>query len=207
MEDQLTTFTHQDYEILERKIVYQGAFRLVRYALKHKTFKGQWTDIFNREILERRDAVAILPYDPIKDEVILIEQFRAGSLGLKQTPWLLEIVAGVIDDGESTETVAKREALEEAGTEILNIYPLCEYFVSPGGSNEYLHLFIGEAHSTFSSDIFGLHEEHEDIRAFTLKSDEAFKLIAAGHIKTSPAIIALQWLQINKKMLRELWQK
>jgi ADP-ribose pyrophosphatase len=102
--------------------------------------------------------------------------------------------------------VAKREAQEEAGCDIMDIYPIYEYFVSHGGSNEYLWLFLGRIDASEAGGIHGLPEENEDIRTFTVSTEEAFMLVQEGKIKTAPAIVALQWLQLNREWLKQLWQ-
>jgi ADP-ribose pyrophosphatase len=206
MEEKLSVFSQNDYEITKREVLYKGVFRLVRYYIRHLKFNGQWNEVFSREVLERKSAAAILPYDPILDRVILIEQFRPGAIANPQSPWLIEVVAGVYSEDETPPNVAKREAAEEAGCKILDIYPICEYFVSPGGSNEYLHLYCGRVDASEAGGIHGLEEENEDIRAITMPTDEAFQMMQEGKIKTSPAIISLQWLQLNREWLRQLWQ-
>jgi len=194
-------------EVIKRDLLYQGVFRLMRYHLRHRLFDGNWSNVLTREILERKSAAAVLPYDPILDHVVLIEQFRPGALdNTAHGPWLLEIVAGIYDGDETPQDVAKRESVEEAGSEILDLYQVCEYFVSPGGSNEYLHLFIGRVDAANTGGVHGLEEENEDIRTFSVAADEAFIMLQEGKIKTSPAIIALQWLQLNREWLKQLWQ-
>lgn len=205
MPDDQPSLKQEDFEILKQDVLYQGIMRLVRYHIRHKTFDGNWSNTFTREILERKSAAAVLPYDPILDQVVLIEQFRAGSAANPNGPWLLEVVAGVDVPPEQPGDTAKRES-EEAGCKILDIYPVCEYFVSPGGSNEYLHLYIGRIDASDVGGIHGLPEENEDIRSFTLPAEDAFALLQEGKIKTSPAIISLQWLQLNRGWLRQLWQ-
>ncbi|HEU5280914.1 MAG TPA: NUDIX domain-containing protein [Gammaproteobacteria bacterium] len=206
MKPLLTPFNEQDVELLHTDQLYRGIFTLVRHHIKHRKFNGEWSNTFTRELLERKSAVGVLLYDPTLDKVILIEQFRAGALGREPCPWLLEVVAGVYDSNEAPAEVAEREALEEAGSKILDLEPICEYFVSPGGSNEYLHLFCGRIDASNAGGVHGLLEEHEDIRAFTLSSDEAFAYLQDGHIKTSPAIISLLWLQQHRERLKQLWQ-
>ncbi|TAK76029.1 MAG: NUDIX domain-containing protein [Gammaproteobacteria bacterium] len=206
IKDKLTPFSQNDYEVVKREVLYQGVFRLARYHVRHRKFGSDWTPIFTREIFERPLAAAILPYDPILDQVVLIEQFRAGAIANPQSPWLLEIVAGVYEHDEQPADVAQREAREEAGCKILDIYPICEYFASPGGSNESVHLYCGRVDASELGGIHGLADENEDIRAFTLPADEAFILLQEGKFKTSPAIISLQWLQLNREWLRQLWQ-
>lgn len=200
-----TPFTQDDYKIVKRDIKYEGIFRLVNNHVRHLKFNGEWSNTYTREILERRHAVGVLPYDPQRDEIILIEQFRAGALNSGQSPWLLEVVAGIYAENEMPEEVAIREAEEEAGAMLTALQPVCDYFVSPGGSNEYIHLFCGKVDASNINGIYGLPEENEDIRAFTLPREEAFRLIQEGKIKTSPVIICLQWLQLNHQWLRDLW--
>ncbi len=206
MEEQPTSFTHNDYEIVERKVLHQGIFRAVAYHVRFRLFRGGYSPVLMREIIERLPAAAVLPYDPVLDRVVLIEQFRPGALANPKSPWLLEVVAGLLDSDESPDKVAIREAKEEANCEILDLYPICEYFTSPGGSSEYLYLYCGRIDSTDISGIHGLQEEEEDIRVFTVSADEAFILLQEGHIKTTPAIIGLQWLQLNREWLIQLWQ-
>lgn len=206
MENSTSSFTQNDYEILQREELYKGVFTLARYHFRIRNFDNQQSPVFTREILERKSAAAVLPYDPLLDQVILIEQFRPGALANPQSPWLLEIVAGVYDINENPIDVAKREAVEEAGCKIMDIYPICGYFVSPGGSNEHLQLYCGRIDASNAGGIHGLVEEHENIRAFAVASDEAFHMLNAGKIQTSPAIIGLQWLQLNREWLKQLWQ-
>lgn len=199
-------FTQEDYEIVERTILYEGVFRLVRNQIRFRLFDGDWSQTVSREVLERMSAAAILPYDPHLDQVVLIEQFRPGALAQPSSPWLLEVVAGVYSSNEKPDEVAIREAQEEAACEINEIQLIQDYFVSPGGSNEYLHLFCGKVNASAIGGIHGLKSENEDIRAFALPAEDAFKMLQRGEIKTAPAIIALQWLQLNRAWLKALWQ-
>lgn len=202
-----TPFAKNDFEIIKHEIIYQGIFRVERYHLKHRTFDGNWSSVITREVVSCSSAVAILPYDPERDHVVLIEQFRPGTLHHAGGPWMLEIVAGVYGANETPTQVAIREAEEEANCKILDLEPICEYFVSPGRSNEYLHLFCGKVDASNTNGVFGLTEEHENIRAFTLPANDAFELAKKGVIKTSPAILSLQWLELNRERLKKLWQK
>lgn len=199
------SFTHNDYEILGREVLYQGIFRMVRYSLRHRLFSGEWSDIFTREVLERYSAIAVLPYDPLLDQVILIEQFRPGSLADPKSPWLIEIPAGVISKGEHPEELAYREATEETGCELTALNHICETFVSPGGSNEFLHIFCGRVDAKEVGGIHGLKHEQEDIRVINVSAQEAFDAVAAGKIQTTPALIALLWLQLHRRRLQEVW--
>lgn len=203
-----TPFTKDDYEVVNREVKYEGIFRIVQNHVRHRKFDGEWSKTYTREILERRCAAAVLLYDPKLDQVVLIEQFRAGALSSHKNPWLIEIVAGIYhEDKEKPDEVAIREAEEEAGAKVTDIQPICDYFVSPGGSDEYIHLYCGKVDASQLGGIHGLPEENEDIRAFTLSREEAFKLTQEGKIKTSPVIICVQWLQLNHQWLKELWLK
>jgi len=198
--------THNDYEVTKREILYKGVFCLARYHIRQRLFKGGWSEIYQREVLERYSASGVLPYDPIRDRVILIEQFRPGSLAEPKSPWLLEIPAGVLVTAEETpEELARREAMEEAGCEVLAIESVYDYFVSPGATNEYIHLYCGKVDATHINGIHGLAHEHEDIRVINLSAEEAFNKLHTGHIKTAPAIITLQWLELHRARLRKQW--
>lgn len=206
MEEKISTFTQNDYEITKRDVLYQGFFRLVRHHIRHLKFDQTWSNEFSREILERPSAVAVLPYDPVLDQVVLIEQFRPGAITNPQSPWMIEVIAGIYSPQDNPDQVVKRESSEEAGLELLDIYKIYEYFVSPGGSDEYLTLYCGRVDASNAGGIYGLDDENEDIRAFALPLDEAIELMREGNIKTAPVIIALQWLQLNREWLRQLWQ-
>jgi ADP-ribose pyrophosphatase len=201
----LTTFTQNDYEIVNREVLYQGIFRLARYEIRHRLFNGGWSKTFKREVLERYSAAGVLPYDPVLDRVILIEQFRPGSIADPKSPWLIEIPAGILVDDAKPHDVAYSEAFEEAGCKLISLHPIMEYFVSPGGSNEYINLYCGRIDATGINGIHGLKHEHEDIRVINISADEAFDHLYQGHIKTNPAIIALLWLQLHRGRLQDVW--
>lgn len=206
MEEKILPFTQTDYELVKQEVLYQGFFRLVRNTVRHLRFDNTWTVEFSREILERPSAAAVLPYDPVLDQVVLIEQFRVGALADPESPWLIETIAGIYHHNDKPEDTARNEAREEAGMELLDLHKIYEYFVSPGGCDEHLTLYCGRVDASNAGGIFGLAEEHEDIRAFSLPLDEAIELLREGKIKASPAIISLQWLQLNREWLRQLWQ-
>lgn len=195
-----------DYLIEQREVVYDGIFRMVRYHLRFRLFAGEMSPPVIREVMERKSAAGVLPYDPQKDAVILIEQFRPGALGSDKKPWLMEVPAGIFMENESPAELAIREAQEEAGCDLIDLIPICEYFVSPGGCNEYFHLFLGRIDASEAQGIHGLAEEHEDIKTRLIPVDDALQLLREGKITTSPAIISLQWLQLNRAMLKQKWQ-
>jgi len=193
-------------EILDKTVCYDGFFRIERYRLRHRLFSGGWSRELTRELFERGHAAAVLPYDPVLDTVVLVEQFRIGALEAPGNPWLLEIVAGVIDHPDETpEDVARREAVEEANCHIQDIVHICDYFVSPGGTSERISLFCGKVDAAGAGGLHGLAEEAEDIRVVVVPFAEALAQLRAGKINSAAPIIALQWLQLNHEQLRARW--
>lgn len=196
-----------DVEILERRVGYEGFFRLEVYRLRHRLFAGGMSEPMVRELFERGHAAAVLPYDPVRDEVVLLEQFRIGALEAPGGPWLLEIVAGICQDGEAPEAVVRREAQEEAGCRIHELAFICDYLVSPGGTSERMSLYCGRVDAAGVGGLHGLADEHEDIRVTTARFHDACAGIADGRIDSAAPIIALQWLALNRERLRRAWVK
>ena len=194
---------HYKWKILNHEIVYQGYFRIERFQLDHEKFDGGDTGPFMRELFERGSAVAVLPYDPVHDKVVLIEQFRIGTVRDRERPWVREVVAGIIEPGESEQDVARRETLEEAGCPILQLEPICRYFVSPGGATERCSLYYGRVDSAGVGGIHGLDDEFEDIRVEVVDFEQAIAWLNSGEIDSATPIIALQWLQLNRDRLRK----
>jgi ADP-ribose pyrophosphatase len=197
--------SHKNFEILNRETVYDGFFRLEKYSLQHSLYRGGYSEPLSRELFCRNNCVAVLLYDPERDEVILTEQFRVGAINQPQHAWLLEIVAGAIEAGETAIEVAYREAMEEAGCEISELMEIMQFYTTPGGSSERITLFCGRVSSSQAGGIHGLQEEGEDILVTSVKAEQVFELLSKGAIESGPAIIALQWLQINRLWLREKW--
>lgn len=193
------------YEIMGREVCYQGFFRLERYRLRHELFSGGVSHVLTRELFERGHAAAVLPYDPERDAVVLIEQFRIGALDDAHGPWLLEVVAGVMEAGEGAEDLVRREAVEEAGCALHELQPICEFLVSPGGTSERISLFCGRVDSRQAGGVHGVHEEGEDIMAHVVSFDEAMRRLEQGRIRSASPIIALQWLALHRDELRRRW--
>jgi ADP-ribose pyrophosphatase len=200
-----TTVPERAVEVLEKTTPYRGFFRLDAYRLRHRKFDGGWTQELSREVFERGHAVAVLPYDPERDRVILIEQFRIGAYAAGLDAWLLETVAGVIEAGEIAEDVARREAQEEAGCDITDLAPIAEVMLSPGGCSETLAVYCGRVDSRGAGGIHGLDQEGEDIRVLVLPPEEALTRVMASRGANANAIIPLQWLLLNHQELRQLW--
>jgi ADP-ribose pyrophosphatase len=184
---------------------YDGFFKLNEYELKHKLFSQKQSNTFTREIFERGDAVVVMLYDPLKDSVLLLEQFRPGVLRANVTPWMLEFIAGMFDDNESPIDVAIREAKEEANIDLTpeSIKPIMEYFSSPGGTSECIYLYWATFDSSdiSSGSIHGLAHENEDIMLHVVSRIEALALLSEGKISNAATVIGLQWLAINYQNL------
>ncbi|AMK77904.1 MULTISPECIES: NUDIX domain-containing protein [Methylomonas] len=195
----------KQFQVLDTQLVYEGFFRLEQYTLTHTLFAGGWSQPLKRELFRRGNCVAVLLYDPNRDEVVLIEQFRVGAVLQPERAWLLEIVAGAIEDGETAEEVAYREAREEAGCEIQELIEIKQFFTTPGGSSEWITLFCGRVDSSQVGGIHGLDEEDEDIRVTAVKFDEVFQMLEDDKIESGIPIIAIQWLYIHREKLRNLW--
>ncbi len=198
-------FSAEDAKITHRELSFSGFFQIETLTLQHALFNGGEIHPIKRELFVRGAATCMLPYDPEADKVVLCEQFRVGALGGKASPWLLELVAGINDHGESPEQVARREAEEEAGLQVEKFAMICEYYPSPGGSNEWITLLCGKVDSQGAEGIYGLQHEGEDIRVHVLDREDAFALLAAGKINNAAGIIGLQWLQMNYAELQEKW--
>ncbi len=196
----------KDVQIVERETLYDGFFRLRRYALRHRRFDGDWSPVLRREVFERGSVAAVLPYDPWRDTVVLIEQFRMGPLAAGVgTPWLVEIVAGIVEPGETPEHMVRREALEETGCRIDTLEHITTFFPSPGGSSELCHLYCGRVDSTNAGGLHGNRDEGEDIRAFVEDAAEAIDRATGASVRNAISIIALQWLALHREDLRRRW--
>ncbi|MBQ0719898.1 MAG: NUDIX domain-containing protein [Gammaproteobacteria bacterium] len=191
-----------DVELLSREVVYQGFFSMQKLHLRHRLFEGGWSREFTRELFVRGRAVGVLLYDPERQLVGMVEQFRVGAMGLPEGPWQLEVVAGIVEEGETSEDVANRELVEEAGIDRVKLLPICEYLVSPGGTNERLELFCGLADLRDKGGNFGLASENEDILLHVMSEQQALKALAAGQCNNAASIICLQWLQLNRDHLQ-----
>ena len=192
----------KSFEVSEETPVYEGFFKMTRIRLRHTLFRGGWSGDLTRELFHRGACVAVLPYDPVSDAIVLIEQFRIGALYFKADPWLLEIVAGAVEEGESPDQVAHREALEEAGCEIKHLLKISEFFTSPGAFGEKITLFCGIVDSSLVGGVYGLVDEDEDIRVQVVGFDEAWGMLENGSIDSAIPMIALQWLAMNRERLR-----
>lgn len=201
------TFAKNDVEIIARETLYSGFFSMDLYRFRHRLFNGEMSGEIKREIFERGHAAVLLPFDPVRDEVVLVEQIRIAAYDVSESPWLLEMVAGMIEEGESVEDVARREALEEAGLVVGRTKPVLSYLASPGGTSERLSIMVGEVDATTAEGLHGLADENEDIRVHVVSREQAYQWVEEGSIDNAASVIALQWLQLHYQTLRNEWKK
>lgn len=199
------TFRADDVRVLKEETPFQGYFEIRRVTLQHRCFGGGWSEPLVREIFERGDAVGVLPYDPVSDSVILIEQFRPGAMRGGDNPWMLELVAGIVEPGESDHEVAHREAMEEAGCELSVLEPIATVLPSAGACTEQVRLFCGRVSSAGVGGIHGLAHEGEDILVHSVSRPDALRLLRENRIPNGHTLIAMQWLCIHGDALRERW--
>lgn len=192
-------------EVEARETALDTFLRVDRLRLRHELFGGGFSDTMTRELLLRPRAVGVLLFDPVLEKVVLVRQIRIGMLDEGQDPWLLELVAGMVEPGEQPQEVAARESLEEADLAPQNLVQISEYYNSPGISNERITLFCGRVDSAGAGGVFGLADEHEDIEVVVLDVEEAVSLVEAGKIHNAMTIIALQWLQLHRRELEASW--
>jgi len=213
--DRKPALSASDVNLIRRETAHQGYFRVDRYHLCHRQFSGAKGPEISREIFERGHAAAVLMYDPGMDVLVFIEQFRPGAFAAlsspwyneDQSPWLIEIVAGIIENGEDPEDVVRREAVEEAGCSVNELELISHYLVTPGGSSESMFSYCGRVDASDVGGVHGLVEEGEDIRVFTMKPEDAFKAVDTGCIQNSMTIIPVLWFRNNRERLRKQWRR
>jgi len=204
-------FDDKDVEIISRSLEYDGFLRIERLQLRHRLFSGVWSEVFTRELQLKDPAVGVLLFDPDRDALLLVRQFRVGMFsdtlrhGDEVLGWPLEIVAGMVDSSEEFEEVALRESKEESNCVPTDLIKICEYYNSPGGSNEKIILFCGRIDSRNAGGVYGLIEEHEDIEVQVRSYANAMDLLERGEINNAMTIIALQWLQLHRQKLLSSW--
>jgi len=194
------------FEIVKRETLFQGYFRVDRYHVRHERFGGGWSGVYNREVLERgARVVAVLLFDPRHDKIIMVEQFRVPVMARDDNPWNLELVAGVVDPGETPETAARREAREEAGCEIAELQKLFSCYLTPGSSSEHITIYIGRAEAPEDGGVFGVEKENEDIRVCVMDAAKAIGMLYDGTLRDAASIIAMQWFATRHTELRSRW--
>lgn len=203
----LRQFSQQDLHLIKEETVYKGHFELKKMYFRHKLFSGEMSGEIVRELLIKGAAAALIAYDPVRDSVVLVEQVRIGAYDPKSdaSPWLLELVAGMVDKGnEDPAEVAIREAQEEAGLVVNQVEHALSIWDSPGGQLERLHLFLGliDSSTVQSGATHGLKEEGEDILVHVVSREQAYQWVCEGKIDNVIAVVGLQWLQLNYQKYR-----
>jgi ADP-ribose pyrophosphatase len=194
-----------DVRVLDDVDVYEGHYQVRRLTLEHRAFGGGWSSPQTRELFERGDAVGVLPWDPERDELVMIEQFRIGAMRGESSPWMLELVAGVVEEGESDADVARRESREEADLALTALEPIACFFPSPGGCSEQVRLFVGRVDSSSAGGIHGCDAEGEDILVHRVRRQQLMEWLDAGRICNGLTLVAVQWLRIHGEALRQRW--
>ncbi len=192
-------------ELVRHEVAFQGYFKVGRYFFRHSLFNGGQSEIISREVFERGQAAAVLLYDPRRDDVVLIRQFRAGSYVAGHHPWTWEVVAGIIEDGEDAAQLVKREAVEEAGIAVTEVLPIHRLMLTPGACSESCEIFIGRTDASKAGGVFGLESEGEDILVKAIPFPEARAMMARGEFDNAVAVIALQWLALHHEEMRKRW--
>lgn len=198
-------FSGKDVKVLEKKPLHQGFFKTSLYRLQHRLFAGGWSEEIEREVMDRGHAVVVLPYDPERDQIVMLEQFRVGALATSDTPWLIELVAGMTEPGEEVEDVALRELDEEAGLTAKRLKFAMSYLSSPGGLTERIWIYLAQVDASEASEYGGLASEHEDIRVQAVDREEVMQLLANGKIDNAATVIALQYLALHRDNLLAEW--
>jgi ADP-ribose pyrophosphatase len=199
-------FGARDVRILADEPVYQGHFQVRKLTVSHRRFAGDWSPPVQREVFHRGDAVGVLPWDPVSDTLVLVEQFRPGALRSAGSPWMLELIAGVVEEGEADEQVIAREAIEEADCEMDLLAPIATYYPSAGACSEQVRLFCGRLVRAGFGQVHGADAEDEDILVHAVPRREALELLALDRVPNGHTLVALQWLQLHGDALLEAWR-
>lgn len=205
---QITDFNKDDVKIDHVETCFNGFFKVNKYHFSHALYQGGYSNTLTREVFERGDAVAVIPYDPVLDKIVFVEQFRIGAYRTDDAPWLLEFIAGMFGEQESPIEVAIREAQEEANLNLDKsfIEPVMKYLSSPGGTSECIHLYVAKVDASNVGGVYGLEHEGEDIKVLSFSLAQAMAYLAEGKISNAATIIGLQWLALNADNLKQRWQ-
>jgi ADP-ribose pyrophosphatase len=201
---------HPDVEICSEQRVWSGRFPLDVVRFRHRRFDGALSGVKTWEVWHRGRAAAVLPYDPVADVVVLIEQFRLPALAAGLDPMLVELPAGLCDAGETPETTARRETVEEMGLTVGALRHIGGFLLTPGGSDELCDLYAGHVQAPAAADDgvaghAGMVSEQEDIRVRVWPADQAIEAALAGRLPNSVATLGLLWLAVRREALRKEW--
>ncbi|WP_050529194.1 NUDIX domain-containing protein [Pseudaestuariivita atlantica] len=191
-------------QIDHHRHAYADFFAMHEYDLRFPRFDGSMSDTVTRGVFLSSDAALLLPYDPVRDRVLLVEQFRIGAAARgSANPWVLEPIAGLIDPGETAEETARREAREEAGLDLGALHVVCRAHPSPGAGTEFFHKFVGLA--DLPDDVTGqggLDSEAEDIRSHLFPAEDFLARIDGDGFVAGPLVLMGLWLARHRARLR-----
>jgi ADP-ribose pyrophosphatase len=194
------------FEIDRRERLHDGFVKVDRYLVRQHQFAGGITPQLVREVVVAHEAVAVICYDPEREQVVMIEQARLPAFVVGLAPVLTEIVAGLADHGETPDAVARREVAEETGLELIGEPVLISHMITtPGYSTETVHVYCGRVDAREAGGIHGVEHEHEDLRVIVLGLDEFARRLEDGRIANSFSLVAGFWLMANRQRLRILW--
>ncbi len=197
---------HPDVEIIEAAEAFERFLRVDVMRYRHRLFSGEWSPVRLYDVLRRGAAVAVVPYDPLRDSVVLVEQLRLPALFANATPWQIEVPAGLVNIGEPPEAVAVREMREETGLAFIgDPIPIQRYLPSPGASDESVFLFCARIDASLAGGVHGAPDEGEDIRTIVKTVAEIESLLDAGSIENGHTLVALYWLLRHRDRLRRQW--
>ena len=185
------------FKILNKKNIHNGFFKMNEITLKYKKYDGSWSNEIKRELFGGAQVSAVLPYDPENKKIVLIQQFRPGTISRDCNNYLDEIVAGIIDPNETPEDTASRECLEETGCKVKNLRSIQGYFPAPGSSESFYHLYLAEVISPDKETIRGLENENEDILVKSYTFEQVKEKMEKNEILNGLTLIALQWFFLN----------
>ncbi|MEN8322033.1 NUDIX domain-containing protein [Acinetobacter junii] len=189
------SFSASDVSIESRENLFRGFIQVEKVTIKHRLFnKSNYSSSIHRELIHRPEAAGVLLYDNQQRRFALIEQFRIGALNDTDSPWQLEVIAGVLDGDETPETCIRRESLEEAGCEVHDLQHLFTFYPSAGACSEIFHLYVANVELPTSGGVFGMPDEGEDIQLHLFDYSDAPLLLKNGRLRNAPVIMALQWL-------------
>lgn len=196
---------NEKVELVRHEVAFQGYFRVGRYFFRHSLHQGGQSEVISREVFERGQAAGALLYDPKRDEVVLIRQFRAGAYVAGRHPWTWEIVAGIMEEAESAEAMIHREAIEEAGLTVAAMMPIHNVLLTPGACSEAARMFLGRVDTANAGGVFGLATEGENILVKAVPFSEAMSMLDRDEIDNAVTVICLQWLALHRDEVRKRW--
>ena len=198
--------TEQAVELVRREVAFEGYFKVIRYFLRHTLHNGGMSGTISREVFERGQAGAVLPYDPQRDEVVLIRQFRAGTYAAGRHPWTWEVVAGIIEENETAEDMVRREMVEEANLSVDELLPIQDLMLTPGACSEACRIFLGRVDTAKAGGVFGLADEHEDILVKVMSFADAYAMVERNEVDNAVGVVALLWLALHRDEVRRRWR-